>query len=215
MSQKSPRRVSSKRIQSFLKSSEWTLDSELTAQIPENIYTSAIYKNSDGNILQVLSDGSGNLYESTEDWLSLLEEVEALRHQEPTHVLHERLPQGQDFINQVPELVHDLATKLGISPQQLDKSGRSLEIVDRAIRRKGRRKCLEPEIFAPLVAYAGEVLQQRIGGHWEMRATEYPEVWEPWVIDAQGRGHQPYIIVYDELDESPTCSLYAVIGVEE
>ncbi len=213
MSQKFPRRVNSKRIQSLLKSSQWKLDSELTAQIPANIYTSAIYKNSDGNILQVLSDDSGNLYESTVDWLSLLEEVEALRHQEPTHVLCERLPQGQDFINQVPELVHDLATKLGISPQQLDKSGRSLEIVDRAIRCKGRRKCLEPEIFAPLVAYVGEVLQQRVGGHWEMRATENPDVWEPWVIDAQGRGHQPYIIVYDELDESPTCSLYGVIGV--
>lgn len=211
MSQKSSQRVSSKRVKSFLKGSQWKLDLELTAQIPANIYTSAIYKNSDGNILQVSKDGSGNLHESTEDWLSLLEEVEALRHEEPIHVLHERLPQGQDFINQVPQLIHDLATKLGISPQQLDKSGSSLEIVDRAIRRKGRTKCLEPEIFAPLVAYVGEVIQQRVGGHWEMRATE-TDVWEPWVIDAQGAGHQPYIIVYDELAESPTCSLYAVIG---
>ncbi|MCY7274519.1 MAG: hypothetical protein LH702_12485 [Phormidesmis sp. CAN_BIN44] len=130
-------------------------------------------------------------------------------------------------------MITELAAQLDIPIQQLDKSGNSLKVVDKAIHRKGQSKCLEAEIFAPLVAYVGEVLRQRINGRWEMlraedpreiilhkvgdyweeeRVGEYPEVWEPWIVDERGQSHQVFSIIYDELTEAPRCRIHAVLG---
>ncbi len=227
------RRMRARSVQVLLKESGWSLDSELTAQISANIYTRAIYKSSDGRVLQILEDGAGNVYESIEAWLSLLQSLRSIQNQPPIHLLHGRLPQERDFINQVPELINELAVKLDIPLQQLDKSEKSLEAVDWAVRRKGQYKCLEAEIFAPLVAYVGEVIKQEINGRWEMRTAEdlreivmqkiddrwkevrlgeNPEVGEPWIVDEQGRNYSAFIIVYDELYESPKCCIYGAIG---
>lgn len=206
------RRFSAKRIQSLLKESKWTVDYKLTAQIPNDLYISEIYKSSDGELLAVLRDGAGILFESTETWLSYLKSLESLQNQGPIHLLHGRIPQGQNFVNQVPELIQELAVRLNIPSEHLDKSENSLTIVDRAVQRKGSGKCLEAKIFAPLVAYVGEVIKQEVNGRWEMRPTEDPETWEPWIVDSQGQSHPPFIIIYDELYESPQCSIYGSVG---
>ncbi|MCY7286473.1 MAG: hypothetical protein LH679_24265 [Cyanobacteria bacterium CAN_BIN43] len=224
-------RVSS--VQKRLKEPGWSIDSELLAQIPRNIFISAVYKNLDGRVLTVSEDGAGVLYGSIEAWLSLLQSLETPSNQTPTHLLHERLSQGQNFINQISELITELAAQLDIPIQQLDRSGDSLKVIDKAIHRKGQSECLEAEIFAPLVAYVGEVFRQRISGRWEMRLAgdpretilnkvgdrweeervgEYPEVWEPWIVDEQGQNHQVFSIIYDELTEAPRCRIHAVLG---
>ena len=236
----SVRTLLARSLQALLRESGWSLDSDLTAQISENIYTRAIYKSSDGRVLQILEDGAGNVYESIEAWLSLLQSLESLRNQPPVHLLQGRLPQGRNSINQVPELIDGLAVKLDISLQQLDKSEKSLQAVDRAVKRKGQDECLEAEIFAPLVAYVGEVIRQETNGRWEMRAAEdsdsreiimqkvdnhweevrvgeirageNPEVWEPWIIDEQGRSYSAFTVIYDELYESPQCRIHGGVG---
>lgn len=234
MKEKDPvRRLRVSSVQKRLKEPGWSIDSELLAQIPRNIFISAVYKNSDSRVLTVSEDGAGVLYGSIEAWLSLLQSLETPSNQTPTHLLHGRLPQGQNFINQISELITELAAQLDIPIQQLDRSGDSLKVVDKAIHREGQSKCLEAEIFAPLVAYVGEVLRQRINGRWEMRLAgdpretilnkvgdrweeervgEYPEVWEPWIVDERGQRHQVFSIIYDELTEEPRCRIHAVLG---
>lgn len=209
----SSRSLSTQKIQILIKAPEWTLDTELTANVQGDLYISAIYTGPDGRLLTVLKDGAGRLYDSREAWLSQFESIEALRKQDPVHLLHGRLPQGQNFPNEVPNLLDELAVKLSILVEQLDKSKNSLKKVDQALRRKGRSKCLEAEIFAPLVAYVGEVIRQKVGGHWEMRANYYGDVWEPWLIDAQGRCIPIFSSVYDELYEEARCSISSVFEV--
>jgi hypothetical protein len=143
----SVRRLRSRSVQALLKEPGWSLDAELTAQIPEDSFTAAVYKSPDGRILQILEDGGGNVYESVDAWLALLASLEPLRNSSPTHVLQGRIPQGQDFINQIPALINELAVQLGIPLTELDKTKASLRAIDRAIRRKGQSECLEAEIL--------------------------------------------------------------------
>lgn len=205
--------ISAKKVQKLIQEPEWALNTELTASVPNDLYTSAVYTDSNGRLLAVLKDGAGRLYESRDDWLSLLESVLALRNQEPTHILNGLLPQGQNFPHEVPNLINELAVKLSISIEQLDCSKESLQKIDRAIKRKGRNKYLAAGIFAPLLAYVGEAIRQQVGGDWEMRATDYSDVWEPWLIDAQGRDIPIFSSIYDELYEETRCSISSVFEV--
>lgn len=187
----------------------------------------------------MLEDGAGNVYTSVEAWLELLRSVESLRQQPPMHALRGRLPQGHHFVEQVPELIDALAAKLNIPLQRLDKSEKSLEVLDQAIQHRGQAECLEADTFAPLVAYVGEVIRQAVNGAWEMRlansvgvgeiivkkvnghweeadltqgSEQEPEIWEPWIIDPQGHGYQPYIHVYGELCEAVECCIYGSVS---
>src|SRR5205823_1275135 len=116
-------------------------------------------------------------------------------------LLQGRLPQGKDFITQVPQLIDELAVKLKIPREALDKSEGSLDLVDATVHRLGSRKCMEAGVFAPLVAYVGEVIKETTGGKWELRLAEDGETWEPWIVDPRGRNHPPFAIVYRELSE--------------
>jgi hypothetical protein len=234
------RRLRPRGVQAVLKEPGWSLDAELTAQIPEDISPATIYKSSDGRILLIeMFEGGGSVYESVDAWLALLASLEPLRNSSPSHLLQGRLPQGQDFINQIPALINELAAQLDIPLTELDKTKASLRAIDRAIRRKGQSECLEAEIFAPLVAYVGEVGRQTasIPSHWEMREAEmvdpraiiltkvgdhweetrvgeaphFEAVWEPWIVDEQGGNYPIFVFLYDELSESPRCCTYGIV----
>lgn len=213
MSQKiSSRGLSVKQVQKLIQSSGWSINNNLTIAIPDDIYTQAIYSNPDGQVLAVLKDGIGRLYNSHKDWLLHLESLEQLRHQEPVLIIDERLPQGEDFALVAPNLVEQLARRLGIPLEQLDKSRSSLEIVDRAIRQKERDECLAAEIFAPLVAYLGEVIKNSTEAQWEMRLASNGTTWEPWLV-SPGRSFSIASMVYDELSEEPDCSITTIADV--
>ena len=99
---KSSRGLSAKQVQELIQLSGWSINNDLTARIPADIYIDVIYSHRDGRTLTVLKDGAGRLYDSHEDWLSHLASLELLRHQEPVHVLDGRLPQGQHFAKVAP-----------------------------------------------------------------------------------------------------------------
>jgi hypothetical protein len=208
----SSRGLSAKQVQKLIQSPDWSINNDLTAAIPEDIYTEVIYSNPDGEVLAVLKDGVGRLYDSHEDWLLHLESLEQLRHQEPVHIVDERLPQGRDFARIAPSLVEQLARELGIPLEQLDKSRSSLELVDRAICQKERDECLAAEIFAPLVAYLGEVIKNSTELQWEMRLASNGTTWEPWLV-SRDRSFSIVSMVYDELSEEPDCSISAIADV--
>ena len=64
----------------------------------------------------------------------------------------------------------------------------------------GTERVLTPSVFAPLVAYIGEVMRQSINGRWEMRLERDKKTWVPWVVDPAGPSYSP-VRFYKELIE--------------
>ena len=76
-----------------------------------------------------------------------------------------------------------LAAALGLEPQVLDGGRASLAVVDRALGRLPRPSWSEPALFAPLAAYAGEVVRRQLDdGHWDFDRSGWPSV-----MDRHGR----------------------------
>ncbi len=189
--------IPARKVQKLLAEQEWTPATELNKQFR---YT--YYQNADGKFLvipgypgqRIPNQGAGILYDSKEQYLDLLK---------PRHVLYKLLPQGKNFINEVPKLIDDLAVKLSISPEKLDGSEASLGKVEWAVKRLGKRNCLEPEIFPGLLAYIGEVNRQLTEAEWEMRLSNDGETWEPWLLTSRGRYYEFFIELYKQLYDEP------------
>jgi hypothetical protein len=144
--------------------------------------------------------------------LQSLEEIKR-RGGKPKHMLKGVLPQGSNFPANVPCLIEELADKLKIPKEELDKSEASLAKIDAKVKRLGRRKSLEPPMFSALVAYVGEVMKAATDGEWEMLLAADGETWEPWVV-ANGRYFNPFVVVYDELYEQSPFSIQGATGGE-
>lgn len=215
------RQIPIREIKEMLKDQLWVLDRDLTKQLASLLASkSNVYRHPDGRLLNVDDgsepeyDGTGILYETEEDFSLLLQSLVSMQSVKPQHILTNRLPQGKDFIQDVPHLVDELPGLLNLPEADLDKSVDSLIQVDEAIEKIGQRECMEPPYFPALVAYAGEVLRTVRGGKWEMfPAQRFPEIWEPWIIDAQGYYCDPFLTVYKSLDEPP-FSIAGAIYVE-
>lgn len=196
---------------------QWAVDEELTAQLATRYgdITSTVYRHIYGRIFHLfLNEGVGRLYPSMEAFQAKLDQLKGKsnQHGQPLrmthHVLEGRLPQGRYFPEHVRELVQALPAALNLSVDLFDYSVNSLGSVDEAIHVIGRDKCVELPIFPMLVAYVGEVMRHDTNGRWEMRVSKYhSNIWEPWIVDPEGRYVNPFLGVYDELDEQEICSL--------
>ncbi len=172
---------------------------ELLAQTPTpepdpeiaRLTYSRAYRFADGRALLVEESGRGRLHESRAALLAMLDEVSALKPQSPFGAL---LPQGRDFAAQAPAL----AAQLGLPIPGRDRS--ALPDLDATVRRLGVAACRKPPLFGRLVAYVGETIIAVRGGGWQPRQGSDGS-WEPWVVDAEGRAHAPFGLVYKELAE--------------
>ncbi len=202
-------KVSKKQTQILLKEPGWTLDTELTGKV--SVYGGMVYHNSDGRTLENLGLDGGTLFKSRAECIKYIEDFQQVFEKAKLESsLSYRIPQGQNFINEVPELINQLAVQLKIPCEDLDKSKSSMNRVEKSVKRIGRNRCLQPEIFAPLVAYVGEVIRQATGGRWALRFSDDEKVWEPWIIDSPGDVHPPFIILLKAFDETP-YSIYSAI----
>ncbi len=121
---------------------------------------------------------------------------------------------GEDFPEHVPQLIDDLAHLLKIRRDVLDGTMDSLNAVDAALKKYGKRKSLQAPVFSALVAYSGEVMRQKVQGKWEMRFEgAYAPVWEPWIVDLQNRYCTPFIYLYEDLAEKRGSSLASSMSV--
>jgi hypothetical protein len=156
------------------------------------------YQFSDGRIL-FLFDGeppTGTLWPSRESVLESLNPDEA----EPGHILEGRLPQGQSFPGQVPQLTATLAELVELPVDVLDYSVESLKPLDQRVKERYKpAERLGTAIFPCLIAYLGEVVRLRVDGTWEMRQSGHANVWEPWVRSPDGREFAPFVCIYDQL----------------
>jgi hypothetical protein len=213
----SPKKLrGAKKIQDILCEPGWSISHEFTSEAKAVLdIVKEIHTNSDGRVLEVFDPETqaGNLYASIEEWASRLDQyIHISNNPHPIHILHGKLIQGQAFIDEVPSLIQRLSGEFKINVSELNRSEASLELIDKGVRKKGRKKCLNAEIFPALVAYTGEVIRQAVQGRWEVRPTDDPEVWEPWIINDNGKTYPPFITVYDELYDAPQCCISAAIS---
>ncbi len=190
--------ISTKAVREFLADSQWTKDEEATDFLDD-----VVYRHPDGRVVVIFSSGRGCLYITEQDFTQFVEEIKQLKSMRPTHILKDRLPYGEDFIQHVPELIDQLSTLLKIPRNKLDESMDSLTAVQAKIKHMGRAKCIEPPIFAALVAYIGEVMIAEIpNSRWQMRfSDQFPDTWEPWIVDSQERICNSWSNLYNMLAE--------------
>jgi hypothetical protein len=116
-------------------------------------------------------------------------------------ILANVFPYGADFPLHIAGLIRDLAARLDITESALDRSLRSLELVEEGVRAFGGGPRAVTEIFANLVAYMGEVLIDRNGGSWYMLWRPDHRVWEPYVVTESGEFCDPFTHLHDQLRE--------------
>ncbi|MFN8530701.1 MAG: hypothetical protein U0670_19010 [Anaerolineae bacterium] len=162
----------------------------------------------------------GFVYASQADVDFVLERRRQAWAQKPQHILREagRFPYGEEFPAQVPRLIDQLADLLNLSRDELDYTWASLEKVEKKIKHRGRQKSLAVPIFPALLAYVGEVMRHDVQGEWQMRRSRQDaEVWEPWIVDAREHEYNPFLPLYDALDEDsdyPTIQIVIAATVE-
>jgi hypothetical protein len=179
------RHISKKAVQKLLNEGQWKSDPEFADRNPSAVYrhpdSRVLYDSGDSGILAEEDEGQAFI----EHLRNVQREYKAWLAENPhgRSVLVGLLPQGENFVEQIPMLINELSKILRLSPEELDFSEASLEKVDAKLKRLGRKKCLQPPIFPALVAYTGEVFRQRYQGEWHMKHDNLDKrVWEPWVV---------------------------------
>ncbi len=112
--------------------------------------------------LQIAAPGYGLLYESEADY------QESKR---PRHMLEDLIPDGQAFIDSIPQLVARLQKRLRVGPQALDYSRASLKRIDLYVashRRTHTTADTDPQLFQELTAYYGETLRRALNAEWRI-----------------------------------------------
>lgn len=101
------------------------------------------------------------------------------------------------IVNNIGNLIDELATYFDISRQQLDFSYKSLDILSSKAENYGLEK-VQAEFYDNLVVYVGEVIRLRVEGKWVVR-EDNPNCGYP-AINAKNRGLMPINVVWKELD---------------
>jgi hypothetical protein len=153
------RRISKKSVQTLLQDSQWTVDPELSS------HPNLLYRHPDGRILHYFFPTDGRLVEpdQSQSYVEFLQIMKTVIPENPYagHVLVGLLPQGENFIQQIPALIAELPEILKLFPDDLDFSPESLAKIDPKLKRLTKKKVVAPPVFPALVAYMGEMFRRR------------------------------------------------------
>ena len=108
------------------------------------------------------------------------------------------------LVNKIAELINELVGCLNISPDQLDFSYKSLDILSRKAEDHGLEK-VQVELYDNLVAYVGEVIRRRVKGDWAIR-EDYPGCEYP-IIGVNEGVLMPINVVWQEFYGSEPMNL--------
>jgi hypothetical protein len=201
---KSFKRISKQELANLLSDDKWILDEEaIELQYKAKLMTIfPTYHHPNGSALFVNPiEDKASLYQSRSTLITNLREtVKVSQKPGPIHMLENRLPQAKDFIGQVPALIEQLPQHLKIDPSILDYTWESVNVLHSSIKRIRRKKCAEPPIFPMLLAYIGEVIRRSVkGGVWKLRFDPEFNIWEPWIVDDDGRPYITWLDLYLDL----------------
>jgi hypothetical protein len=203
------RALSAREAKRILESTQHSLDRVLSQRILCEAFDLA-----DGGVLLLFENGRGRLYESKVELQTALEGEEQKARRGPVSVCSD-LPQGQAFAEQVPQLISGLPAHLKLDAARLDGTEASLDAVDKALRRMSHQRMLNPQVWAALTAYVGEVIRKATNGRWEMRrASDSEKTWEPWIVAPSGRSYAPFKIYKELLEYGRSASLRVFVQWE-
>jgi len=113
-----------------------------------------------GKARRITVAGYGILYES---------EAALRESNRPRHMLEDLIPDGNEIVNSLPELVARLEKRLGLARGRLDFTRASLRRIDvwlAGYQRSRTTAQTDPRLFQELTAYYGESLRRQINGRW-------------------------------------------------
>ena len=202
------RNISEAKVWELLSSVEHHVDAELSARLG----TLVVYRLADGRALvtQPPFDLSGRLYDSYDEMIEMLKEVEEEAKRGPVSVA-EDLKLDEYFSEHAQSLADKVPDVIRVEARRCDFSLASLDHIDRALRKMPHNRRLAPKRIVPLLAYFGEVVRRRTDGRWLMRRVERSDYSEPFIVVDDGRRFS-LLIVYKELYESG-ASLSALASV--
>lgn|GEM_PF-1177040 len=90
----------------------------------------------------------------------------------PRHMLEDLIPDGNDLIAEIPQLIARLEKRLRVGAGKLDYSRASLKRIDAYIagfHSSHTTAQTDPKLFQELTAYYGESLRRAINGEWHIR----------------------------------------------
>jgi hypothetical protein len=197
------KKMSARRALELVTKGEWAKDDDICKVVGLDGYV-----NSSGQAMIVVGTRA-TIFSDRDEFLAYMRTAAA---EAPRHLLQERFNYSGDFPRAVPRLVALLGEELGLAvgPDGLDASEASLDLVESALSARRHRDFLEGERFAAVVAYVGEVLSRACLGSWEMRRVG--DVWEPWVVDREGRAFAPFAVAFKELRRGPRGSLRGAVA---
>lgn len=211
-------RLNKRQVRAYIRDNNCLIDQSLNSQTPSNLLFvfDKTYQCANGEILAVSKAGTGNLYDSINDWQAGLDELIDLGNREPVHILYSQIPSQERFVEEIPSLISNLAKEFELGSSELDRTLGSLLILDRAIASKNRQDYIDDnsnrKILGSLIAYIGEVIKSAINGEWQTKQNS-GWGWEPIIIDLNGKTSSFCIMVFDELYEAEESSFYDIVSI--
>jgi hypothetical protein len=80
--------------------------------------------------------------------------------------LDELLKNERSFLSEIPRIISNLSTRMNVPPGNLNKSQRSLKLLDKYIRSVDVLNLGEGKLLFEIVTYVGEVIANAINGEW-------------------------------------------------
>jgi hypothetical protein len=144
----------------------------------------------DGSAIVVLAMGGGIWHPSYTDLLASYRAAVA----PPERGVYDRPVDvyGKDDVLSAPER---LQSRLGLAPSAADWTVQSLAMLDASMHHMKASEVLAPSVFAPLLAYVGEVIRRALNGRWYFAA-------------AGPRGHEPAMIIGVHGERCAIADLY-------
>jgi len=207
--------LSKKQTKEILTKYNGVYNQDIENKIGKSIFSKP-YLLSDGRILLYsIFDSTAALYESIEHLMSVVETSKKLSQKSSQHMLTGLLPYGSDFPLHVDELINKLSQQLSIPIDSLDRSNKSMEILDKKFKEMESSEFIYQNYFAMIVAYAGEVMIKTTpGSYWKMTYNEKDSLWEPYIITSNQTKFNPWRELYVEINENPNnpCLSCALAG---
>lgn len=203
--------VRPRQVKELLQDTGWQLDEDLTQAVrevfnnPRAKAPGIVYTHTDGRTMHLYAgmDSEGTFYLTRERLVEKITRVRAAMARGTHHMLEGHFLYGEDFPQHVPALLDQIPALFKVPREALDHSWESLDLLTRKVKHLGRKRALEPQYFAPIVAYIGECIRVQVKGEWLMvQSWQHQAIWEPCVRGKDGRIHDAFFVYYEMLDNT-------------
>lgn len=131
-----------------------------------------------------------------------------------SHAFEGRLASTPQFPDHVDRLISELSKALKIPESLLDQTVESILVVERAIRRHGRKRVAAGPLLDGVLAYVGSVVARQVEGTWTMLLAEQGQMLLPCIVDKDGIEYDVAHVVIDEV-ASEEQDEWSLIGATE